>query len=221
MSINLYHPSIKETLKYLGWILLFILLWFKGCSTQKDSSELVKVKVPEVKADFETKKPDQKPIILTEKGATIYKEATVYLDNPLNAKLLQENEKLKVEYLKMNDSLKAATYEKAIELNQFSSKFEDENLLLNINGIVRGEVQEITPSYTIKSKEIPAQIKQKETAFRLLGGVELGNNLQLNNFNVKGNLMLQNKKGNIISGSFDTQQNIWIGYNATIFNVKK
>jgi hypothetical protein len=43
---------------------------------------------------------------------------------------------------------------KAVKLNKFSTKFEDDNLLLNIDGVVQGEVQEVTPSYTIKKKEV-------------------------------------------------------------------
>jgi len=215
MPINLFHNSIKESLKYLGWILLFLSVWFKGCSSEAKSVKETKIKMPEAKAVFETQKPEQMPIILTQKSKP------VYLNNPINESLLEENEKLKSDYSKMSDSLKSKAFDKAIELNQFSSKFEDENMLLNINGTVRGEVLGITPSYIIKAKEIPIQIKEKQTVFRLLGGLELGNNLQLNSFKSKGNLMFQNRKGNIISGSFDTNQTVWIGYNASIFEVKR
>ena len=97
----------------------------------------------------------------------------------------------------------------------------DDNLLLNIDGIVQGEVKEITPSYTIKPKKVEVQVKPKETVFRLLGGLEVGNNTKLDGFAAKANLMLQNKKGNIISGSFDTNQTIWIGYNFSIFDIKR
>ncbi|URM37127.1 hypothetical protein [Flavobacterium anhuiense] len=215
MQINLHHDAIKEFLKYLGWILLIIAIWLKACKRETVTSKNQIVKIPEAKAVFETQKPEQKPIILTQKSKP------VYLNNPINERLLEENEKLKSDYSKMSDSLKSRAFDKAIELNQFSSKFEDENMLLNINGTVRGEVLGITPSYIIKAKEIPIQIKEKQTVFRLLGGLELGNNLQLNSFKAKGNLMFQNRKGNIISGSFDTNQTVWIGYNASIFEVKR
>ncbi|MCC9016915.1 hypothetical protein [Flavobacterium lipolyticum] len=215
MQIDLNKLPIKEFLKLFGWILLFVSLWFKGCSKEGKSETIVKVKVPEVKAVLEAKKPDQKPIDFPKKGETIYR------DNPLNAKLSDENEKLKLDYAKMSDSLRSKAYEMAIELNNFSTKFEDENLLLNINGTVRGEVQEVTPSYVIKSKELSVPLKQKESVFRVLGGLEMGNTLQLDNFKVKGNLMFQNRKGNIISTSFDTQQTFWVGYNFSIFNIKR
>ena len=57
MPINLYHPLWKEFLKYLGWILLFVFLWFRGCSGTTPATQTAKVIVPEVKAKFEAKKP--------------------------------------------------------------------------------------------------------------------------------------------------------------------
>lgn len=215
-QINLHSPFLKEFVKYLGWILLFIVLWFRGCSGTTPSPQIVKVTVPEVKGKFEAKKPVNVPI-----NNSVVKE---YLttENPINPKLLAENEKLKVDFAKEKDSLKRIiAYNKAVQLNKFSTKFEDENLLLNIDGIVQGEVKEITPNYTIKEKKVEVQVKPKETVFRLLGGMELGNNTKLDGFAAKANLMLQNRKGNIISGSFDTNQTIWIGYNFSIFDIKR
>jgi hypothetical protein len=203
----------KESLKYLGWLLLFIFLWLKGCSNE--SKQTTKVKTPEVKGVFETKKPEHIPAEWPkkdqEKPIIQWKDKEIPVENPVNIELAQK-------YVMAKDSIERLNlYLKAIQLNKFSSNFEDENLSLNINGIVRGEVQEITPNYTIKAKEIP----QKETTFRLLSGIELGNNTKLDNFSVKGNLMFQNRKGNIISTSFDTQQTIWVGYNFSIFSIKK
>jgi len=214
-QINLHSPFLKEFVKYLGWILLFIVLWFRGCSGTTPSPQIVKVIVPEVKGKFEAKKPINVPI-----NNSVIKE---YLttENPINPKLLAENEKLKVDFAKASDSIKKLQYSKAVQLNKFSTKFEDENLLLNIDGIIQGEVKEITPNYTIKEKKIEVQVKPKETVFRLLGGMELGNNTKLDGFAAKANLMLQNRKGNILSGSFDTNQNIWIGYNFSIFDIKR
>jgi len=215
-QINLHSPLLKEFVKYLGWILLFIVLWFRGCSGTTPSPQIAKVIVPEVKGKFEAKKPINVPI-----GQKVSKGETVYKENPINPKLLAENEKLKQDFAKASDSIKKLQFAKAIQLNEFSSTFEDDNLLLNINGIVQGEVKEITPNYTIKEKKVEVQVKPKETVFRLLGGMELGNNTKLDGFAAKANMMLQNKKGNIISGSFDTNQNIWIGYNFSIFDIKR
>ena len=220
MSVNLYSPLWKESFKYLGWILLFVFLWFRGCSNAQIPNVATKVIVPEVKGDFEPKKPahhvvDVNNMVTSQKSKTIYKE------NPINQKLIAENEKLKADFAKASGVDKPLLFDKAIKLNKFSTKFEDDNLILNIDGIVQGEVKEITPNYTIKEKKIEIPVKQKETVFRLLGGVELGNNTLLNDFKAKGTIMFQNKKGNIISSSFDTNQTIWVGYHISIFDVKK
>ena len=219
-KINLQSPLLKESFKYLGWVLLFAFLWFKGCSPTPKTPQIVKVIVPEVKGKFQAKKPVNVKIKPSsrrqENGKTVYK------DNPIDPLLLAENEKLKQDFAKEIDSLKRIiAYNKSVQLNKFSSDFEDDNVVININGIVQGEVKEITPSYTIKEKKVEVQVKPKETVFRLLGGFELGNNTKLDGFKAKGNLMLQNKKGNIISGSFDTNQTIWLGYNFSIFDIKR
>lgn len=210
----------KEFLKYLGWILLFVFLWFRGCSGITPATQTAKVIVPEVKAKFEAKKPVHEAISSIKERTATGKEI-LQVENPIYKKLISENEKLKSEYAKANDSIKQLSFNKAIQLNKFSTKFEDENVVLNINGVVQGEVKEITPNYTIKERKMEVPVKAKETMFRLLGGLELGNNRQFDNFTAKANLMLQNKKGNIISGSFDTNQNVWIGYHFSIFNIKK
>lgn len=224
MSINLYNPLWKEFLKYLGFFILgcFVALWFKGCSSSEIPNVYAKVTVPEVKGSFQAKKPFHEPIVINANNtANMQKGETTYIENPIDKKLIAENEKLKSDYEKANESIKQLSFNKAIQLNKFSTKFEDENLLLNINGIVQGEVKEITPNYTIKEKKIEVPVKQKETVFRLLGGLEVGNNRHLDAFKLKANLMFQNKKGNIISGSFDTNQTIWVGYNVSIFDVKR
>jgi hypothetical protein len=219
MPINLYNPLIKEFFKYLGWPLLFIALWFNGCSDDNKSLVTETVTFPKTEGNFEAKKPVNTPAKWPEKDQKKplikWKEKEILVENPINMELANN-------YVMAKDSIeRLKLYIKSIQLNKFSTKFEDDNLTLNIDGIVQGEVKEITPSYVIKAKEIPIQIKQKETVFRLLGGIEVGNNTQLNDFKVKANLMFQNRKGNIISGSLDTQQTIWLGYNVSIFNVKR
>lgn len=219
MQINLLDPRIKELFKCLGWPLLFIALWFNGCSGNQKTETITKVTVPAVVGKFESKKPDHTPAEWPkkdqEKPIIKWKDKEIRIENPVNIELVKQ-------YVKAKDSIERLNlYLKSIELKRFSSKFEDDNLLLDINGIVQGEVQEITPSYTIKEKTIPVLIKQKETVFRLLGGLEIGNNIKLDDFGVKANLMFQNRKGNIFSSSFDTSQTIWIGYNFSIFDIKR
>ena len=224
MSINLYYPLWKELLKYLGWILLFVFLWFRGCSGTTPTTQTAKVIIPEVKAKFEAKKPVHEAIEMAKERPekalknNINKPSTTDI---AYIEMAKENEKLKRDFAKADSATKDVIFEKVATLNKFSSNFEDENIIINIDGIVQGEVKEITPNYTIKEKKIEVPIRQKETVFRVLGGLELGNNTQLDAFKVKANLMFQNRKGNIISGSFDTNQTIWVGYNVSIFDVKR
>ena len=226
-QINLFTPFWVMLLKYLVVFVIAILIgkWFRGCSATPPKTQSAKVIVPEVKGNFEAKKPVHQPIgirqNLSKKPLNTEAKSLSTEANSLIQKLIKENERLVQDFAKASDSIKQLSYNKAIQLNKFSTKFEDENLLININGIVQGEVKEITPNYTIKEKKMEVPVKQKETVFRLLGGLELGNNTQLDDFKLKANLMFQNKKGNIISGSFDTNQTIWVGYNISIFDIKK
>lgn len=212
--------NLKSTLSWSGWILLFIVLFFmKQCSPQPT---LAKIEIPEKKGSFEGVKPEHveiTPKIVHTKENVYIKGEKVYISNPLNEKLLSENEILKDEFKIVDSINKILLYEKAIAINSFSTKFEDENLELNIEGIVRGEVQEITPSYTIKKQSV--LVPQKETVFRLLGGVEVGNTVQLDQLNFKANLGFQNKSGDVLNVGYDTQKVIWIGFSKNIFKVEK
>ena len=215
---------IKESIKYLGWVLLCLFLWLKGCSrsSTNDVVQIQKVIVPKVEGKFESKVPVHELVLKSKKRPKI--GANNALGKPLIIadeliEMTRKNEEQLTFYEKSNDSLKKELYKKSTVLNKFSTKFEDDNILLNINGIVQGEVQEITPNYTIKEKNI--DVKPIETVFRLLAGVEVGNNDKFDNFKAKANLMLQNRKGNIMSASFDTNNTIWIGYNFSIFNINR
>ena len=215
-QINLQSPYIKEFMKYLGWILLFIVLWFKGCSGATPTPQIAKVIIPEVKGNFQAKKPVHEAISSRKERTATGKEI-LQVENPINKKLIAENEKLKKDFAKANDSIKKLSFNKAIQLNKFSTKFEDENIVLKVNGVVRGEVKEVTPDYTIKKKEIEVPVKVKETVFRVLAGGAIGLNKKMNQATYKLDLNFQNRKGNIISVGYDTDNKIWLGYYRTIF----
>ncbi len=217
-QINLQSPLLKEAFKYLGWFLLIIFIWFHGCS-KGDGTQKVTVTVPEVKGKFEPKKPEHKPIVINEnKKANTQK---VFIENPIDPQILAENEKLKQDFEKANDSIKKLQFAKAVQLNKFSTDFEDDNILININGIVQGEVKEITPGYKIKEKTLEVPVKTKETFLRVLVGAEIEYKPGYIRPIIKGNLYLQNKKGNILSLGYDNFQNYYLGYNISILNLKK
>jgi len=224
--MNKIDTAILKSLFFDYWknivIIVLLIFLFRSCQGNEESTVTAKVVVPEVKGKFEAKKPVHIPITNSVVKEYLTTEKPSFSrSQEVDKKLLAENEKLKKDFAKANDSIKQLSFNKAIQLNKFSTKFEDENLVLNIDGIVQGEVKEITPNYKIKEKKIEVPVKVKETVFRLLAGVEVGNTTQLDAFKLRANIMFQNRKGNIISGSFDTNQTVWVGYNVSIFNIKR
>lgn len=209
--------------------LLFAILWLRSCETERQTPQIADVTVPEVEGKLEYKKPDHELVKLP----TNDKSKIVKVENPANKELevenkrlnqyVAENEKLKLAFAQETDSLKKQLlFEKVVQLNNFSTDFDDDNLELHIEGVVQGEVKEITPSYKIKERTAQAEVKAKETVLRLLGGAELGLPTNTNiPLPIKANLMLQNRKGNIWSGSIDTNGTIWAGYNFSIANFKR
>ena len=215
MQIHLSDSRIKTFIKsYLGWILFFLMVWLNAGAGKEIKT--VKVIVPTVTGKLESKKPELKPIEIKQEPIG-KKDRLIYKENPFNIILAEENTKLKADYSRMSDSLKSKAYDKAIELNTFSYKSEDKYLKLTIDGIVRGEVGEITPSYTIKEQESEVFVKEKLPGLKVLGGVEVGNTKTLDNLSFKGSVLFQNRKGNIISAGYDTDNKIWLGYYRSIF----
>jgi hypothetical protein len=208
-QINL-NFEIPNWFKWIGWIVaVLIVLLFKACNPEP---KFVNVKTPEIKKQFDAKKPDAKPI-----HDTVYlKENTVVKVNPLNAELKYENSILMEQFLIVDSINKVLLYKKAIAINKFSTKFDDEFLELNIQGIVRGEVQEITPNYKIKSRKLEVPIKIKQPYFSLRAGAEIGNNQNFDGFVYKGNIFINN-----FSVSIDNQKNYFVGYSIPILTLKK
>lgn len=228
MPINIYNPFWRTLLKYLAVFALgcFVAFWFRGCSESTPNPQIAKVIIPEVKAKFESKKPAHEPIVINANNkANVQKGKTITIENPIDEKLIAENEKLKTAFAKETDSLKKViAYNKAIQLNKFSTKFEDENIVLNINGVVQGEVKEVTPNYTIKKKEFEVPVKVKETVVRVLAGGAVGLNKELNQAAYQLDLNFQNRKGNIISAEYlkiGGQEFGMVGYKHSIINIKR
>jgi hypothetical protein len=209
-------------LAYLAFAVLFMCLWLLGCEGFK--TKIVTVTVPELKGNFKAQKPINHPVKIPLVLTKSVNSKIVKIENPINQKLVAENDSLKLAFAKETDSLKKQqAYEKAIELNNFSTKFEDENIELNINGVVQGEVKEITPSYKLKERKLDVPVKLKETVLRVYVGGEVGvqTSLEMNKLPLKANLMIQNRKGNIWTGSYDNNGIAWIGFNKSIFKIER
>lgn len=226
--MNIMDKAILKSLFFDYWknmvIIVLAFFLFKSCQETNPSPRLVKVIIPEAKGVFEAKKPVHEAIPKWSNSTTLKKVETVYKENLIDPKLLVENEKLKQDFALANDSIQNFSFQKAIQLNRFSSNFEDENLILNFEGIVQGEVKEITPSYTVKKKTIEVPVKIKETVFRVLVGGAFGVNRELSQVAYRLDLNFQNRKGNIISGEYlkiGSQEFVMVGYKASIINIKR
>ncbi|MBA4154143.1 hypothetical protein [Flavobacterium sp.] len=204
---------MNRSIPYIIIAILLAVIWLQNsCEPNPPSTKAIVI--PEKSGTFEPVVPkqevakwnDPKPIIK-------WKEIKIEIENPINLKLFNDYLTAKDSMERMNIMLLAVT-ERTID-----EPFEDSLIKINITGSVYGTVKNIKPTYTIKSIEVDAP-EEKETVFRLMGGVEFGNTLQFDSFLVKGNLGFQNKKGNVFTASFDTQQRIWVGYNASIFRIR-
>lgn len=203
--------------------ILMLLQFFRGCNSGK--TEPKTVIVPEIKGNFNQVKPEQKAV--TEIGQILSKNKKSkndksndeFLQKQIN-QLLQENKQLNDAYANASDSLRNTLYNKAIEIKSFNHDFENDTIKITANGLVRGEIQTIGLDYKIKSRKL--EIKpEKQTFLRVLVGFEIGNNKSLDNFSTKANLGFQNRKGNLLTISADTDQRFYIGYNFSILNLKK
>ena len=194
-----------QLFKWLGWILFFLLLCFRGCS----NSEIPNVSIP-TKGTFKT---DTIIIHKTLQSKTIKikgKEVIVYKNNEINKELALENYNLQIAYINAKDSLeREKLYKNSIELKSFNQPFENDNFKANVKGIVQGEVKSLQLDYEIKN------VPTKEVRFRLLAG------LGINTDAVNANLGFQNKKGGILEVGYDTQKRINIGYKVSLFKISK
>lgn len=232
-QINLRGQLAKKIYKYLfsfgGWILLFLVLWFKGCGGPYTPS-VTTITTPEITKTLPTATaPEIKHIpIEVPKWYRDRKAENKYLKDLSEAeeKMIayqEEIDNMQSEFMWSDSIKKAESYRLATELKNFESNFEDENLKLKINGIIGGnQVKEITPTYTIKSKTI--DVPQKQVKFRMLVGGGLGINKELNQGTWKVNTGLQNKNGNIIEATFQKigdQEYYLIGYDFSLFKITK
>lgn len=188
-----------EIIKWSGWVLFFICIVIK-C----DTKEII---IPEKIGDLPTSiEIVHVPVDRVIPKPIWYKDSKK--EKELQAEVDEQNERIKVydeevewmrdEFAYMDSLQKANAYNEATKLNRFSTDFEDENLRITVQGIVRGEVKEITPYYLIKEQKINVS----EGKRKLLIGAGLGSSFELNQFTYKVNLSLQNKSQNIYRASY-------------------
>ena len=195
---------MKKLIPYVGWILFFLVLFFRGCGNSQPKLATVKI----------TK---------TLPADTVVKHEVIKIRDKKLLKDLSEAEERIVAYQEEIDNMqaeyawsdsikKAEMYRLATELKNFESNFEDENLKLTINGIIGGnDVKELTPTYTIK------KVLQKQVKFRMLVGGGLGNSLTFDKPVFFATAGFQNSKGNILRFGYDSEKRIIISYDFSLF----
>jgi hypothetical protein len=222
--------------KQIDWVkvfaivtaIVFAFLWLKGCAGSNPEPQLAKVEVmvPEVSGTFKPQKPINTPVVkwsnmtISKQTQNLPKIGKSYFDK--SKKSIVQNSLFEVDAIHSDDSIQKEPCER--QLNNFSTKFEDDNIELNIEGVAEGTVKEITPRYKLKERKSEGVVEQKETVLRVLAGGGFGINKDLNQATWKLNLGLQNKKGNIIRGSFQRigNQDYWLAeYDVSIFNFKR
>ena len=216
----------KFNILYLGWLLFFVTIWFKSCgSSEKPNTH--KITIPEIKGKFEPKtdiihKPITKEnVSLIDEGKdskTLINKEEQKLKNDI-AELYKENEELKKNYIDADSLQRELMYLKSIKLSEFYSEFDNDTINILIKGIVQGEVKQLQPFYTIKERK--QSITIPEVKFRFLAGATIGNTLEFDRPLFSAGIGFQNKKGNILLSSFDTEKRISIGYYQSIFKIKK
>jgi hypothetical protein len=200
---------------------LVIIGLIRGCQSSAPAiSKTIQTK--EVKGKFKAVKPNQTPVEnhVPEVRKKVYNDE--FLQGQIDI-LIAENKALQQFYNEASDSLKIALYNKAIEIKSFNQKFDDDKLTTEVSGLVRGEIQSLKLDYTIKSQTIELP-KQKETFLRVLVGGGIGINKELNQPVWKANAGFQNRKGNIIRGSFQrigSQDYYLAEYDFSILNWKR
>jgi hypothetical protein len=203
--------NLVENLKWLGWVILFIVLWFRGCNPDPQIAEKIKIQTKEVKgkAIIQTNIVHI-PITKKERDTSGTGFYVAQID-----KLFEENNQMQLEFLKLDSLQQIQAYNKAIEISAFKQQFEDKYIDAYVSGEVSGKIHAMKFDYTIKAQTLEVDAPKPKNNLYL--GVNVANNLQLNKPLFSAGLGIQNKKGNILNFSFDTEKRIGIGYYKKLF----
>lgn len=198
-------------LTWLGWVLFFLVLFFRGCNPTPQIAEKIKVVTKEIKGETIIKTnivhvPITKKVRDTS-GVGFY---VSQID-----KLFDENNRMQLEFQQMDSLAQIQAYNKAIEIRQFKEDFEDDNIKAYVNGNVFGEVKEMRFNYTIKSRT--TEVEAPKTRNHIYLGVNVANTLQLDKPLFYAELGLMNKKGNLLKVAFDTDKRVYLGFNKKLF----
>jgi hypothetical protein len=201
----------SDIIKYLIIVILVGIIFLQR-SCYKEHVSIVKL--PEVKGTFDTVKPKEIPS-KTKYVYTTLKGKTIYLTNPVNDSLVKE-------YEKATDSIcKLQLYLDAISEREYLTEYDNDTINLKVYSKVQGTLLKEKPSYVIKTRSVETSKLIKEQKFAMYAGVDVFDNKLFNNFGVKASLGFQNKNKDILTFSYDTHKNFYLGYSVKLFSIKK
>jgi hypothetical protein len=203
--------NLLDVFQWLGWVFLLTILFFRGCKPQPQFTEKIKVVTKEIKGETIIKTnivhvPITKKVRDTS-GTGFY---VAQID-----KLFEENNRMQLDFIKMDSLQQIEAYAKAIEINAINETFDDEYIKATVSGEVFGKVKQMRFDYTIKAQTITADAPKRKIS--VLGGVFIANDIQLQKPLFGAELNVLNNKGNLLKIAYDTDKRIYLGYFKKLF----
>lgn len=203
--------NLLDVLVWLGWVLLFGVLFFRGCKPEPQTAEKIKVITKEIKGDAIIK-TNIVHIPITKK---VRDTAGVGFYVSQIDKLFVENNRMQLEFMQMDSLQKIEAYNKAIQINAFKQSFDDKYINAQVSGEVSGKIHAMKFDYTIKAQTLEVDAPKLRNNFYV--GANVANSLQLDKPLFSAGIGIKNKRGNIINASLDTEKRISLGYYLKIF----
>jgi hypothetical protein len=211
MQINLYSKKYKNYFLYLGWVLLILFLFFKGCNPEPQIAEKIKIQTKEIKGEAIIK-TNIVHVPITKK---VRDTAGIGFYVSQIDKLFSENNKMQNEFLKMDSLQQIEAYNKAIQINTFKQSFDDKYINAQVSGEVSGNIHAMKFDYIIKAQTMEVNAPKRKLS--VLGGFFIANDIQLQKPLFGAELDILNKKGNLLRIAFDTDKRFYFGYIKKLF----
>ena len=153
----------ENLLLYMALILV-VVFWNRSCTSEPKAITKT-VSTPYIHGMFQPQtKIEHKQIDLDSLTKLVRDtmKTEIVIQKELVNYASQENKLLLKQYEALQDEFERyKLFHEFIKPKQFQHTFEDERLLVNVQGLVRGEVSSLTiPSYTIKPIDVEVEIKK-------------------------------------------------------------
>jgi hypothetical protein len=203
--------NLVDIFQWFGWILLLGVLFFRGCNPEPQFAEKIKIQTKEIKGKAIIK-TNIVHVPITKK---LHDTAGVGFYVSQIDKLFEENNRMQMEFLKMDSLQQIEAYNKAIEINAFKQSFDDDYINAQVSGEVSGKIHAMKFDYTIKPQTLEVDAPKVRNHIYL--GVNVANSLSLNKPLFGASIGIQNKKSNILSIGFDSEKRIGLNYFVKLF----